>query len=95
MHFYIFLTSQAKPSHVSHFGRASTTPTCFRSSRSLLRQVSKWAHVGTFLDIFSLFFLTSFFHRFFFDFGGVWEAKMRPKTEFWKGFWNAFLASSF
>ena len=44
---------------------------------------------------FSILFSTSFSIRFFFDFGGFWEAKMRPKIEFWRGFWDVFLVPSF
>ena len=37
----------------------------------------------------------SFLIGFFFDFGRVWEAKIRPKIDFLRGFWDAFLALSF
>ena len=55
----------------------------------------KWVHVGTFFAFFSNVFLTSIFLRFFFDFGGVLEAKMASKIDFWRGFWDAFWAPSF
>ena len=35
------------------------------------------------------------FDRFFFDFGRVLETKIRPKIDFLRGFWDAFLALSF
>ena len=37
----------------------------------------------------------SFLIGFFFDFGRVWEAKIRPKIDFLTGFWDAFSALSF
>ena len=37
----------------------------------------------------------SFLIGFFFDFGRVWKAKIRPKIDFLRGFWDAFLALSF
>ena len=54
-----------------------------------------WGHVGTFFAFFSHLVLTSIFHRFFFDFGEVLEAKMAPQINFWRAFWDAFLAPSF
>ena len=54
-----------------------------------------WALVGFFLLFFPCLFSTSFLIGFFFDFGGVWEAKMAPKIDFWSDFWDVLLTPSF
>ena len=54
-----------------------------------------WGHVAAFLLFFSRLFLTSIFNRFFFDFGGVLEAKMGPKIDVWSPFWALFFAPLF
>ena len=66
-----------------------------RASRSLLRQVIFEGLEGFFSLFFSCLVSTSFSMRFFLDFEGVWEAKMRPQIVFWRGFWDVFLAPSF
>ena len=43
----------------------------------------------------SSLFSTSFFDGFLVDFGKVLETNMRPKIDFGRGFWDAFLALSF
>ena len=50
---------------------------------------------GSWRLFFSSLFSTLFFHQFFFDFGTVLETNMRPKIDFWIGFWDVFLALSF
>ena len=51
--------------------------------------------LSVFFDFFSKLFLAWFLIRFFFDFGRVLEAQMRPQIEFWPAFWHVFLAPSF
>ena len=48
-----------------------------------------------FFSIFLNLFLTSIFNRFFFDFGGVLEAKMAPKIDFWSDLFDVFWGPSF
>ena len=48
-----------------------------------------------FFGIFFVSLLNVVFDSFFFHFGRVWEAKIRPKIDFLRGFWDAFLALSF
>ena len=61
-----------------------------RASRSLLRQVFFKGPGGTFFEFFRRSFLTSFFDGFLVDFGGVWEAKIAPKIDFWSDFLDVF-----
>ena len=51
--------------------------------------------LALFCLFFSSLFLTLISEGFFFDFGGILEAKMGPKIDFWTAFWDAFLAPSF
>ena len=46
----------------------------------------KWVSLALFLLFFSSFFLTLILIRFFFDFGGVLEANLAPKIDFWAAF---------
>ena len=66
-----------------------------RASRSLAKTGFFLGLVGTFFAFFSNVFLTSMFLRCFFDFGGVLEAKMAPKIDFWSHFLDAFSGPSF
>ena len=51
--------------------------------------------LGSWRLFFSSLFSASVFHGFSVDFGRVLETNMRPKINFWRGFWDAFLAPSF
>ena len=54
-----------------------------------------WGLVGFFLFFFSSLVLASFLIGFFFDFGGILEAKMAPKIDFWSVFLDVLLEPSF
>ena len=84
---------------VGNFGplqlHVSKTFKTFRASRSLTKTGFFLGHVGTFLALFFESFFSIVFDRFFVDLGGVLEAKMGPKIDFWSDFLDVFLEPSF
>ena len=54
-----------------------------------------WALVATFLALFFVSYFDVVFDTISLRFWRVWESKMCPKIDFWRGFWDAFWAPSF